>query len=393
MENVDVAVVGAGLIGAAVAYDLQAAGVRAVVLEAAGEPAAGVSRSNSGIVHTGFDSTPGTLETAMIRAQAGRWRAVFDTLGVPYRVPGALVIATDDAQAGRLPALADKARQNGVAVELLDGVAARAREPHATVHAALLVPGEAMTDPYEVVRRLLATGPPLRLNWPVVRVEPAGDGAVVSGPAGRLSARFVVNCAGLHADELAGDDGFRIVPRRGEFVVFARGAAGLVRHILLPLPTERTKGVLVFPTLYGYLCAGPSAVDQEAKDDWRPHERELMMVREQAAALVPALRALRPIDAWAGLRPAGYPRSYVVEWSRRVPALLHVAAIRSTGLSACLGLSRHALDLLGVRGLERGDSPAGRMGAPPPTFDDPPRPWWQRLHDLHDLHAPRGDAG
>jgi len=274
-------------------------------------------------------------------------------------------------------------------------VAARVREPHTAAHAALLVPGEAMTDPYEVVRRLLAAGPPLRLNWPVARVEPEGDGAVVSGPAGRLSARFVVNCAGLHADEIAGG-GFRIVPRRGEFVVFERNAASLVRHILLPLPTERTKGVLVFPTLYGYLCAGPSAVDQEDKDDWRPHERELMMVREQAVALVPELRALRPIDAWAGLRPAGYPRSYVVEWSRRVPALLHVAAIRSTGLSACLGLSRHALDLLGACGLERGDSPAGRMGAVPPTFDDPPRPWWQRLHDLHDLHgvrAPREDAG
>ncbi len=396
MERADVAVVGAGLIGAAVAYDLQAAGVRAVVLEAAGEPAAGVSRSNSGIVHTGFDSTPGTLETAMIRAQAGRWRAAFDALGIPYRVSGALVIATDDAQAGRLPALAEKARQNGVTVELLDGVVARAREPHAAAHAALLVPGEAMTDPYEVVRRLLAAGPPLRLNWRVARVEPEGDGAVVSGPAGRLSARFVVNCAGLHADDLAGDDSFRIVPRRGEFVVFAQGAASLVRHILLPLPTERTKGVLVFPTLYGYLCAGPSAVDQEAKDDWRPHERELMMVREQAAALVPEIGALQPIDAWAGLRPAGYPRSYVVEWSRRVPALLQVAAIRSTGLSACLGLSRHVLDLLGARGLERWDSPARWMGAAPPTFDDPPRPWWQRLHDLHDLpgvDAPRGDAG
>lgn len=393
MERVEVAVVGAGLVGAAVAYDLAAAGVRAVVLEGAAELAAGASRSNSGIVHTGFDSTPGTLETAMIRDQARRWRAIFDALGVPYRVPGALVIATDDEQVSRLPGLAEQARGNGVTVELLDRAAALEREPHAAAHAALLVPGEAMTDPYEVVRRLLAVGPPPRLGWPVARVEPDGDAAVVSGPAGRISARFVVNCAGLHADELVGDDGFRIVPRRGEFVVYERSAAGLARHILLPLPTERTKGVLVFPTIYNYLCAGPSAVDQEAKDDWRPHQDELARVREQAAALVPALRALRPVDAWAGLRPAGHPRGYVVEWSRHVPALLHVAGIRSTGLSACLGLSRYVLDLLDARGLERRAIPAEQAPAAPPTFDDPPRPWWRRLNELRGVHAPWGDAG
>ncbi len=162
MERVEVAVVGAGLVGAAVAYDLAAAGVRAVVLEGAAELAAGASRSNSGIVHTGFDSTPGTLETAMIRDQARRWRAIFDALGVPYRVPGALVIATDDEQASRLPGLAEQARGNGVTVELLDRAAAREREPRVAAHAALLVPGEAMTDPYEVVRLCWPFSPSVR---------------------------------------------------------------------------------------------------------------------------------------------------------------------------------------------------------------------------------------
>ena len=383
MERTDVAIIGAGLVGAAVGYDLAMAGVDTLVFEAEGEPAAGASRSNSGVVHTGFDSDPGTLETEMIRAQSARWQSVFDALEVPYRVTGALLVATDADEASRLPNIAENADRNGVEVKLLDAAEARRLEPRSAAQAGLLVPGEAITDPYELVRRLLAAGPETRLKWPVERVEPGGEGAVVSGPAGEVSASFVVNCAGLYADELAGDGSFRISARRGEFVVFSRGTADLVDHILLPVPSERTKGVLVFPTLYGHLCAGPSAVDQEAKDDWRPHKEGLDFVRERATKLVPSLKEIEPIDAWAGLRPAGHPRNYMVEWSKRVPTLLNVAGIRSTGLSSCLGLSRHVLGLLTERGLELGES----KRTIPPAFDGPPQPWWERLNALRGSQA------
>jgi glycerol-3-phosphate dehydrogenase len=381
MERTDVAVIGAGLIGSAVGYDLAMAGVNTLVFEAGDEPASGASRSNSGVVHTGFDSEPGTLETEMIQAQAARWRSVFDTLEVPYRVTGALLVATNADEASRLSAMAENADRNGVEVELLDAVAARRLEPRSAAQAGLLVTGEAITDPYEVVRRLLVAGPETRLRWPVEHVKPSGEGVVVSGPVGEVSASFVVNCAGLYADDIAADGSFRILPRRGEFIVFNKGTADLVDRILLPVPNERTKGVLVFPTLYGYLCAGPSAVDQEAKDDWRPRKDGLKFVKEQATKLMPSLKQLEPVDAWAGLRPAGYPRNYMVAWSERVPTLLHVAGIRSTGLSSCLGLSKLVLGLLVERGLELDK---GVKSTPPASaaFEGPPRPWWERLNAL-----------
>jgi glycerol-3-phosphate dehydrogenase len=380
VERFEVAVIGAGLIGAAVAYDLATAGVKVVVLEAERELAAGASRSNSGVVHTGFDSEPGTFETQMIRSQAGRWREVFDALGVPYREVGALLTAVDDEQASSLAEIAERAALNGVEVDLLDGAEARGLEPRTLATAGLLVPGESITDPYEVVRRMLATGSETRLRWPVSRVEPDGEGAMVLGPAGEVAANFVVNCAGLFGDEIAGDGSFSIEPRRGEFIVFGKGTADLVSRILLPVPSKRTKGVLVFPTLYGHLCAGPSAVDQESKDDWRPREEGLDYVRERAARLLPEVRHLERTDAWAGLRPSGRPKNYVVGWSGRVRALLNVAAIRSTGLSACLGLSEHVTGLLAVRGLELGKR---RKSVSSPNFaDDPPRPWWERLNAL-----------
>lgn len=384
MARFDVAVVGAGLVGAAIAYDLAASGVRAVVLEAEDEPAAGASRSNSGVVHTGFDSAPGEFETAMIRAQSARWRGVFDVLQVPYRETGALLTAVDDEEAARLPGMAEKAAENGVGVELLDGRGAKRLEPNSAAMAGLLVPGESITDPYEVVRRMLASSHNIetRLGWPVERVEPDGEGALLVGPAGKVVADFVLNCAGLFADELAGNGSFRIFPRRGEFAVFGKGTADLVGRILLPVPSTQTKGVLVFPTLYGHLCAGPSAVDQEDKDDWRPREEGLAFVKERAAKMLPRVRVLEQTDSWAGLRPAGRDKNYELGWSERVPAMFHVAAIRSTGLSACLGLSEHVLKELVARGLKlRSDREDGSHD--PPTFDgDPPRPWWERLNEL-----------
>jgi glycerol-3-phosphate dehydrogenase len=383
MDRTQIAVVGAGLVGAAIAYDLTTHGIQTIVLEAASDVGAGASRSNSGVVHTGFDSTPGTLETAMIRAQGERWQQVFTTIGVPYRVPGALLVATDREQAHQLPVIAAQAQLNGVAVELLDAAETRRHEPNAAGQAGLLVPDEAITDPLILVRRLLAHCPDVRLRWPVERVEPNGAGTQVRGQAGTVHADYVINCAGLYADEVAADDTFRIVPRRGEFLVFGAGTSDLVNHILLPMPTASTKGVLVFPTLYGHLCAGPSAVDQDNKEDWTPRADQLQVIHSRAATLMPMLADMQPVDAWAGLRPAGHPNNYIVEWSGRVPTMLHVAGIRSTGLSACLGLGAYVLHLLADRGL----SPAAPHTPVVASEAMPAAPWWQQLNTLRGVQA------
>ena len=383
-EQFDVAVVGAGLVGAAVAFDLFRAGARTLVLEAGPEPATGASRSNSGILHTGFDSSPDTLETELIREHGLRWRPLFQELGVPFRETGALLLATDEEQLATLPVLAANAEENGVEVELLDEASTRAHEPGATAIGSMLVPGESITDPYEVTRRLLCAGPETRFNWRVEQVEDRGGGATVEGSSGKISARFVVNCAGLFGDEVAGDGAFSISARRGEFVVFPKGSAALVEHILLPVPTKNTKGVLVFPTIHGHLCAGPSAVDQEDKDDWRPRRRHLDEVVRRAARLFPALHDLEQVDSWAGLRPVGDPRNYIIEWSQPKPSMLHVAAIRSTGLSACLGISQLVLSMLVERGFEPRPSPPALPEIPALDMV----PWWERLNALRKVSGP-----
>ena len=183
---------------------------------------------------------------------------------------------------------------------------------------------------------------------------------------------MAVNCAGLHADEvarLAGDDSFEIYPRKGEFFVFDPPGGEPLERILLPVPTKRTKGVLVFPTVDGKVIAGPTAHDQEDKDDWsvRAEASDEVMPKARRDA---ARRSRAPSRSRAtpACGPPGRGVNYVIGPSARCPRLINVAAIRSTGLSASLGIAEHVAGLVGERGRRR-SAPERELpgGAAPPT--------------------------
>jgi glycerol-3-phosphate dehydrogenase len=349
-----VAVIGGGVVGAAVAYTLARRGVAPVLLEAEDALALGASGTNSGILHTGFDSVPGALETRLIVRSAGLRDAVLDELRVPALRCGAVLRPGTEEQAAN-------ARRNGVEVALHDGV--------------LEVPGETVTDPVAYTLALAAAarraGAEIRTGARVDAIERAHgrlrlDGDVVCDVA--------VNCAGLNADAVAhmvGDDSFAIYPRKGEFFVFEAA----LDHILLPAPTKRTKGVLVFPTIDGKVVAGPTAHDQTDKADWSVRPEARAEVLDKAAAMLPALAAAEPIASYAGLRPAGCDgANYVIGPSPACPQLINVAAIRSTGLSASLGIGEHVAELVEQAGVVLGPDRPLPPGAVPQTEVA----WWRR---------------
>jgi glycerol-3-phosphate dehydrogenase len=186
-----------------------------------------------------------------------------------------------------------------------------------------------------------------------------------------------VNCAGLHADtvaRLAGDDSFEVYPRKGEFLVFDPPSGEKLERILLPVPTRRTKGVLVFPTVDGKVIAGPTAVDQEDKDDWSVRPEAPDEILPKATAMWPPLAEAEPIAAYAGLRPAGRGVNYLIARSRACPELINVAAIRSTGLTASLGVAEHVCGLVEQAGLALGpEAPLEHIATARPAD-----PWWRR---------------
>jgi glycerol-3-phosphate dehydrogenase len=385
-NDAPVAVIGGGVVGAAVTYALARRGVSAVLLEAEPELALAASGTNSGILHTGFDSTPGELETRLI-LRAGELRdAVLAELGVPVLRCGAVLrprLGSGAAAGGAatvgeavsegdddatITALAATARINGVAVAVgEDG--------------SLHVPGEAVTDPVAYTLALAgaaaAAGALVRTGARVEAIERAGERLALRAVGGDVTCDLAVNCAGLHADfvaRLVGDASFEIYPRKGEFLVFEPPTGPPLAEILLPVPTKRTKGVLVFPTIDGKVVAGPTAHDQEDKDDWAVRDEGRAEVLAKAVAMLPELEGREPIAAYAGLRPAGRDANYVIGPSPACPRLINVAAIRSTGLTASLGIGEHVVDLLAEQGLALG--PVRPL--PPGPAVEQRGPWWRR---------------
>jgi glycerol-3-phosphate dehydrogenase len=371
VADAPVAVIGGGVVGAAVAYTLARRGVPSILLEADADFGLAASGTNSGIVHTGFDSKPGELETQLILRAAELRDSVLEDLQVPIRRCGALLRPNGPDEAALVRATAANAETNGVQVELDDD-------------GLLHVPGEAVTDPVAYTRGLVAAaqagGADARTSSRVERIARIGDGLALGvAGGGEVSCRVAVNCAGLYADEvarLAGDDSFTIYPRKGEFFVFEPPEP--VERILLPVPTERTKGVLVFPTIDGHVAAGPTAVDQEDKDDWSVRPAAYDEVMAKARSMWPALDGREPIASYAGLRPAGRAGvNYLIGPAHGCPALINVAAIRSTGLTASLGIGDYVARLVAAEGIELG---ADRRLQPDASMIPaaPDVPWWRR---------------
>lgn len=364
-----VAVIGGGVVGAAVTYTLARRGVEVTLLEAQDELALSASGTNSGIVHTGFDSKPGELETELILRSAVLRPQVLEELELPLLRFGAELRPRGAAEAKTVEAIAAGADANGVEVSLRDD-------------GTLEVPGEAVTDPVAYTLALAAAaergGAALRTGARVDSLRKFGDGLAVGTVAGdEVTADVVVNCAGLYADEvarLAGDDSFEIYPRKGEFFVFDPPPGGPLERILLPVPDERTKGVLVFPTLDGKVIAGPTAYDQEDKRDWSVRDEAWDEVMPKAIAALPVLEGREPIASYAGLRPAGRGSNYVIEPSAACPGLINVAAIRSTGLTASLGIAEYVTKLVADHGVELGQDRALRSEVRGLRSE----PWWQR---------------
>jgi glycerol-3-phosphate dehydrogenase len=365
----DVAVVGAGVVGSAAALALSRRGLSVVLLEAHEDVALEASGTNSGLIHTGFDSLPGELETELILRAAALRPAVIQALEVPLMRCGALLRPRDEAEREVVRGLAENARRNGVEATLRDD-------------GALEVPGESVTDPVAftvaLARAAERHGAILRTGFRVKSVERRGAGfELASAAAERVSCRVVVNCAGLHADDvarLAGDDSFEIYPRKGEFLVMRPPEGEPLERILLPVPAKRTKGVLVFPTIGGELTAGPTAVDLEDKDDWsvRPEARDEILGK--AGGLWEPLARAEPLTVYAGLRPAGRGVNYVIGPSPACPGLINVAAIRSTGLTASLGIAERVCSHVEEAGLPLGPERELIPGPAPSTE----RPWWRR---------------
>ncbi|QKV96827.1 NAD(P)/FAD-dependent oxidoreductase [Streptomyces sp. NA02950] len=361
-EVYDVAIVGAGVVGSAIARELAGHRLRIALLEASDDVGNGTSKANTAILHTGFDATPDTLEARLVRDGHRRLNAYATEAGIPVERLGALLAAWDTEQLAALPALAEKAVRNGChETRILGADAVYAREPRLGPGAlgALHVPGESVICPWTTTlayaTQAVRAGVHLHLHC-AVRAVTTGEPHEVATTRGVLRTRHLVNAAGLYADEidrLLGHTEFRVTPRRGQLIVFDKFARGLVNHILLPVPTALGKGVLVAPTVYGNVLLGPTAEDLDDKQATGSTAEGLALLREKGARIMPELLDEEVTAVYAGLRAATGHGDYRIR-AHPEQRYVTVGGIRSTGLTASLAIAAHVAELLTGCGLDPG---------------------------------------
>jgi glycerol-3-phosphate dehydrogenase len=369
----DVAIIGAGVVGTAIARTLAAYPLDVVLVDAACDVGTGTSKANTAILHTGFDAKPGSLESRLLSRGSVLLRSYAAAAGIPVERTGALLVAWTPEQVAALPSIEANARRNGyTAIRPVRAGELYECEPRLGPGAlgGLSIPDESIicpwTTPLAFATEAVGAGVRLLLSARVTDVASVDGVYVVATTRGPVRCSWVVNAAGLGSDtvdRMFGGDGFTIRPRRGELIVFDKLARPLLGSILLPVPTARTKGVLVAPTVYGNVLLGPTAEDVPDRSDVATTGAGLRALLAAGRRILPGLAEEEVTSAYAGLRAATEHSDYVisVNGTRRYAC---VAGIRSTGLSASLGIAEHVVGLLGEAGLVLAPRP-GSAASPP----------------------------
>lgn len=375
----DVAVIGAGVVGTAVARELARRGCSVNIIEAKIDVGAGISKANTAILHTGFDATPGSFESRLIRRGHDLLAEYAMRCGIAVERTNALMVAWNDEQFARLDVVAEKSFANDHhEIERIDGREVARMEPHLSASACggLVIKGEFIIDPWSVpiafAREALSCGAEFTSQAKVIGIEIGGEVTTVHTSIGTFLTRFVVNAAGLGGgviDEMFTGHRFTVTPRRGELIVFDKFARTLVSHIILPVPQRHTKGVLVTPTVFGNLMVGPTADDIADPTATGSTHDGVARVLAAAYRLVPALRNEEVTAVYSGLRAATEESDYRLFTD---PALRYIClgGIRSTGLSASMALAEEACERLIECGLSVGESPKNSNGVRMPPLGE-----------------------
>ncbi|PTR42827.1 MULTISPECIES: L-2-hydroxyglutarate oxidase [unclassified Rhodococcus (in: high G+C Gram-positive bacteria)] len=277
----DYCVIGGGIVGVATAREilLRRPGASLLLLEKADGLGMHQTGHNSGVIHSGIYYQPGSLKAELSRRGAELTKNFAAEHGIPFDVRGKLLVATDSVEQVRMQALYERAKINGLDVDVLDRAELLRREPAVTGTGALFVPTTGIVD-YRRVTEVLAdhvrsSGGEIRLGVEVAHIGETADRVVVGGPAGSWSARRLVVCAGLQADRMARLAGvridLRIVPFRGEYYELPPHRSDLVHHLIYPIPDPALPflGVHLSPTVDGRLTVGPNAVLGMAREGYR----------------------------------------------------------------------------------------------------------------------------
>lgn len=353
-NHYDIIVIGAGVVGANISRLLSSYKVNFLVLEKGSDVCARVSMANSAIIHSGYDPKPGSLKAKFNVLGNKMFDELCKKLDVPFYRLGSLTIALNDEELNTLKELEKRSKLNKVDVKLLTPKELFKIEPNISKEAkgALFAPSAGIIDPFTFVshnfENALDNGATLHINEEVLRIRDNGEYFVLDTDKKSYTATIVINAAGHGAYALASQLeslNYQINPRKGEYFVLDHYAAGLIRHTIFPVPSEKGKGILVTPTYSGNYLIGPSSELSELED----HSTDAMtlkMIKEGATKMVPTIPFNELIRVFAGVRPTPSDHDFHIEPLKNHPHFINLCGIESPGFVSSPAIAEYVINKL-----------------------------------------------
>ena len=363
MMKTDVVIIGAGAVGCAIARELSKYQIQVMVVDKNEDVGGDASKSNSAIIHTGYDASPGTLESQLVVAANPMYPELVKVLDVPFKQIGAILPAITQEQFEQLPSIKAKAFLNRVYdIEYLTKEQIIAMEPNINpeVKGGLHIPRESIIDPFILVQALAENanenGVDFLLNTKVTGIQTEnGKIKAVETTAGTIETGYVINAAALYCDEIAamvGKADYKVVARRGQFYILDKNTSCKVEHIVLPIPTKITKGKLMCPTIHGNMLVGPTAEDLDNKTDKSVTTDGLESIVKDVQRLIPNVNIRDTITQYSGLRPNRNPEGLHVDVYDDLEGYVHLSGVRSTGLTLSVSMGVYVAQLLKEHGCD-----------------------------------------
>ncbi|KAK3583512.1 hypothetical protein CHS0354_026098 [Potamilus streckersoni] len=352
----DVAIIGGGVVGCSVLFELTNRGFDCVLLEKNESLVAEASCGNSGMLHTGFDAPLNSIELDCIRICQRRIFDVLDRLHLPCKKIGATMVAWKQEELTRLSEIEVHARQCEVSdVVSLSMSQLYQREPHLSLGAygALLIPAESVVDPWLMPVAFAShskrKGAEIKTECLVTSCQQQSQyDWQIETTSGIARASCVINCAGLYGDivdKLGGFQNFQILPRKGQYLVYEKRANSLLNSSILPIPSQVGKGVIIFRSVYDNVLVGPTSEEVTSRLLPAIDNDVARRLTKHCDDTIPGLKNYQVVTQYAGVRPATQTKDYIIKADRN-KSWITIGGIRSTGVSGCLGIAEKVYDLL-----------------------------------------------
>ena len=352
----DVAVIGAGVTGSAIARELARYQAKICVLEKGEDVCTGTSKANSAIVHGGFDAVTGSLKAKMNVLGNEMMTQISEELDVPFKRNGALVLCFDETDKPGLQELYERGVANGVKdLRIIGREEVLEMEPNVSdeVVAALYAPTAGIVCPFHMniafAENAYANGVEFRFNTEVQEIRKLEEGFELHTGKGIYTAKYVVNAAGVYADvfhNMVSEKKIHITPRRGDYCLLDKSAGKHVSRTIFALPGKYGKGILVTPTVHGNLLVGPTAIDVEDREGTNTTREGLDQVISKSGMSVKNIPMRQVITSFAGLRAHEDGHEFIIEEVEDAKGFIDCAGIESPGLSSAPAIGVMVADIL-----------------------------------------------